>query len=80
MGRYEDKGENFYYPQEDFLSTLAAKRTWNWNIIRPNAIIGFTPAGMIARKATASQHLIDSNCRKWYVNGAHIGNLHARLP
>ncbi|KIL94277.1 hypothetical protein FAVG1_02840 [Fusarium avenaceum] len=45
MGRYEDKGENFYYPQEDFLSTLAAKRTWNWNVIRPNAIIGFTPAG-----------------------------------
>ncbi|RBA21664.1 hypothetical protein FPRO05_00013 [Fusarium proliferatum] len=45
MGRYEDKGENFYYPQEDFLSTLAAKRSWNWNVIRPNAIIGYTPAG-----------------------------------
>ncbi|SPJ77037.1 uncharacterized protein FTOL_06263 [Fusarium torulosum] len=44
MGRYEDKGENFYYVQEDFLSTLSAKRTWNWNVIRPNAIIGFTPA------------------------------------
>ncbi|KAF5024132.1 hypothetical protein F66182_3766 [Fusarium sp. NRRL 66182] len=45
MARYEDKGENFYYPQEDFLSTLSAKRNWDWNVIRPNAIIGFTPAG-----------------------------------
>ncbi|KAH6688492.1 NAD-dependent epimerase/dehydratase [Plectosphaerella plurivora] len=45
MPRYEDKGENFYYPQEDFLFDLAAKRRWDWNIIRPNAIIGFTPAG-----------------------------------
>ncbi|KAM0199753.1 hypothetical protein ACHAQD_012050 [Fusarium lateritium] len=44
MGRYEDKRENFYYPQEDFLSNLSAKRSWDWNVIRPNAIIGFTPA------------------------------------
>lgn len=51
MGRYEDKGENFYYPQEDFLSTLAAKRSWNWNIIRPNAIIGYTSAGMAVMSA-----------------------------
>lgn len=45
MGRYEDYGENFYYFQEDFMFELAAKRKWDWNIIRPNAIIGFTPAG-----------------------------------
>ncbi|RSL89698.1 hypothetical protein CEP52_014817 [Fusarium oligoseptatum] len=45
MERYEDHGENFYYPQEDFLFSLAAKRSWNWNIIRPNGIIGFTPSG-----------------------------------
>ncbi|KAM5363919.1 hypothetical protein ACJZ2D_011771 [Fusarium nematophilum] len=45
MARYNDHGENFYYPQEDFLFDLAAKRTWDWNVIRPNAIIGFTPAG-----------------------------------
>ncbi|KAF4975664.1 hypothetical protein FZEAL_7554 [Fusarium zealandicum] len=45
MGRYEDHGENFYYEQEDFVASLAAKRNWDWNVIRPNAIIGFTPAG-----------------------------------
>ncbi|KAL6411957.1 hypothetical protein AUP68_04337 [Ilyonectria robusta] len=45
MQRYDDHGENFYYPQEDFLFDLATKRTWDWNVIRPNAIIGFTPAG-----------------------------------
>lgn len=45
MPRYEDHGENFYYPQEDFMFDLASKRNWHWNVIRPNAIIGFTPAG-----------------------------------
>ncbi|KAK2600408.1 hypothetical protein N8I77_009944 [Diaporthe amygdali] len=45
MARYEDYGENFYYIQEDFMFDLAAKRTWNWNIIRPMGIIGYTPAG-----------------------------------
>ncbi|KAM0332013.1 hypothetical protein ACHAQA_002279 [Verticillium albo-atrum] len=45
MSRYDDHGENFYYPQEDYLFDLASKRDWNWNVIRPNAIIGFTPAG-----------------------------------
>ncbi|KAI8930869.1 hypothetical protein NX059_011886 [Plenodomus lindquistii] len=45
MPRYKDHGENFYYPQEDFLFNLAAKRKWDWNVIRPNAIIGFTPQG-----------------------------------
>ncbi|KAM5374703.1 hypothetical protein ACJZ2D_006347 [Fusarium nematophilum] len=45
MPRYEDFGENFYYRQEDFMFELAAKRSWTWNVIRPDAIIGFTPAG-----------------------------------
>lgn len=45
--RYEDNGENFYYPQEDFLFELQAKRTWTYNIIRPNGIIGFTPGSML---------------------------------
>ncbi|KAF4547705.1 Hypothetical protein D9617_37g012310 [Elsinoe fawcettii] len=43
MGRYKDHGENFYYPQEDALFALSEKRSWDWNVIRPNAIIGFTP-------------------------------------
>jgi hypothetical protein len=47
MQRYDDRGENFYFTQEDFLFSLAAKRTWDWNVIRPNAIVGFTPAGMV---------------------------------
>ena len=46
--RYNDHGENFYYPQEDALFDLAAKRTWDWNVIRPNAIVGFTPAGLFS--------------------------------
>lgn len=45
MPRYQDHGENFYYSQEDFLFDLASKRKWDWNVIRPNAIVGFTPAG-----------------------------------
>ncbi|CAG9946906.1 unnamed protein product [Clonostachys rosea f. rosea IK726] len=45
MPRYEDHGENFYYDQEDFMFDLASKRNWTWNIIRPDAIIGFTPSG-----------------------------------
>ncbi|KAJ4191687.1 hypothetical protein NW759_016670 [Fusarium solani] len=45
MQRYEDRGENFYYPQEDVLCKVATERSWDWNVIRPNAIIGFTPAG-----------------------------------
>lgn len=43
MSRYEDKGLNFYYNQEDFLFKLAAQRNWTWNIIRPGGIVGFTP-------------------------------------
>lgn len=45
MPRYDDKGENFYYNQEDFLFGMQKHRTWSYNVIRPNAIIGFTPGG-----------------------------------
>ncbi|KAL4901618.1 hypothetical protein BDW74DRAFT_187241 [Aspergillus multicolor] len=38
--RYDDKGENFYYPQEDFLFALQRERKWTYNIIRPNGIVG----------------------------------------
>ncbi|KAF5250379.1 hypothetical protein FANTH_4412 [Fusarium anthophilum] len=44
-GRYDDKGLNFYYLQEDFMFALQKKRQWKWNVIRPGGIIGFTPAG-----------------------------------
>lgn len=54
MQRYEDRGENFYYPQEDFLCKVATERSWDWNVIRPNAIIGFTPAGVFSPASTPS--------------------------
>jgi hypothetical protein len=41
--RYDDDGLNFYYPQEDFLFALEKERKWTYNVIRPNAIVGFTP-------------------------------------
>ncbi|GAB1217438.1 hypothetical protein ATERTT37_006677 [Aspergillus terreus] len=42
--RYEDGGYNFYFPQEDYLKELQAlRKTWSYNIIRPNAIVGYSP-------------------------------------
>ncbi|RDW79235.1 SDR family oxidoreductase [Aspergillus mulundensis] len=42
--RYDDAGLNFYYPQEDRLKELQARRrTWSYNVIRPNAIVGYSP-------------------------------------
>ncbi|KEF51433.1 uncharacterized protein A1O9_12582 [Exophiala aquamarina CBS 119918] len=42
--RYDDEGYNFYYPQEDLLFKIHAQRKWTWNVIRPMAIIGYTPS------------------------------------
>ncbi|TKX22881.1 hypothetical protein C1H76_4916 [Elsinoe australis] len=59
MPRYEDHGENFYYPQEDFMFDLASKRSWKWNVIRPHAIIGFTPGANGMNEAlTAALYLL----------------------
>ncbi|KAL2831202.1 hypothetical protein BDW59DRAFT_169906 [Aspergillus cavernicola] len=44
MPGYDDNGLNFYYLQEDFIFMLHAQRNWSWNVIRPNSIVGFTPA------------------------------------
>ncbi|PKX88825.1 SDR family oxidoreductase [Aspergillus novofumigatus IBT 16806] len=42
--RYDDKGYNFYYPQEDYLKEVQSRRkSWSYNIIRPNAINGYAP-------------------------------------
>jgi nucleoside-diphosphate-sugar epimerase len=40
--------ENFYYHQEDFLAERQRGSTWTWNVIRPEAIIGYAikPNGM----------------------------------
>jgi nucleoside-diphosphate-sugar epimerase len=39
---------NFYYPQEDYLIARQKDSNWTWNVIRPEAIIGYTskPNGM----------------------------------
>jgi nucleoside-diphosphate-sugar epimerase len=39
---------NFYFPQEDCLISRQAGQKWSWNVIRPEAIIGYTskPNGM----------------------------------
>ncbi|KAF4771362.1 hypothetical protein N7455_007876 [Penicillium solitum] len=44
LPRYDDEGFNFYYAQEDYLKEMQERRhAWSYNIIRPNAIIGFAP-------------------------------------
>lgn len=35
--------DNFYFPQEDKLATAQHGKTWSWNVIRPEAIIGSNP-------------------------------------
>ena len=34
--------QNFYYHQEDYLAEQQRQSTWSWNVIRPEAIIGYT--------------------------------------
>ncbi len=34
-------GPNFYYDQEDFLRNLQAGKTWNYSILRPEAVCGY---------------------------------------
>ncbi|KAJ5485712.1 hypothetical protein N7530_000012 [Penicillium desertorum] len=42
--RYIDDGDNFYYNQEDYLVEVQQRRKqWQYNVIRPTGIIGFTP-------------------------------------
>lgn len=40
--------DNFYFPQEDYLTSRQKGSSWSWNVIRPEAIIGttMTPNGM----------------------------------
>src|SRR5258708_8194812 len=32
----------FYFPQQDFLTALASKKSWTWSIMRPRCIGGFS--------------------------------------
>lgn len=36
---------NFYYVQEDFLKALQLGKAWNWTILRPQWVCGFTVGG-----------------------------------
>lgn len=46
--RLEASIDNFYFPQEDALIAMQKGKSWTWNVIRPEAIIGATykPNGM----------------------------------
>lgn len=48
MGRISGPIDNFYFPQEDSLADSQKGKSWTWNVIRPEAIIGSTakPNGM----------------------------------
>ncbi|CAG7926822.1 unnamed protein product [Penicillium olsonii] len=53
--------ENFYYHQEDFLIEQQRGSSWSWNVIRPEAIIGYTtkPNGMNEALTIALYFLIN---------------------
>lgn len=53
--------ENFYYYQEDFLAKKQIGTKWGWNVIRPEAIIGYTskPNGMNEAMTLALYFLIN---------------------
>lgn len=57
LGRHED---NFYFPQEDILAERQRGQAWGWNVIRPEAIIGYTskPNGMNSALTYALYFLI----------------------
>lgn len=47
------------------------KRKWDWNVIRPNGIIGFTPSSKLPCYVTAIMRMFVSNLgyrdREWNV-------------
>jgi nucleoside-diphosphate-sugar epimerase len=47
LPRIEDEYQ-FYYEQEDYLQEMSAKKGWGWNIIRPDAIIGYAPGSKLS--------------------------------
>jgi nucleoside-diphosphate-sugar epimerase len=57
QGREED---NFYFPQESSLAERQRGQQWTWNVIRPEAIIGYTakPNGMNSALTYALYFLI----------------------
>ncbi|KAE9377518.1 hypothetical protein N431DRAFT_434741 [Stipitochalara longipes BDJ] len=51
---------NFYFSQEDFLASKQKGQKWTWNVIRPEAIIGYTlkPNGMTSALTFALYFLV----------------------
>ncbi|KAJ5772720.1 hypothetical protein N7520_003249 [Penicillium odoratum] len=56
--------ENFYYHQEDFLANKQRGNSWTWNVIRPEAIFGYSikPNGMNEALTLALYFLICKEC------------------
>ncbi|KAH6959623.1 hypothetical protein BKA56DRAFT_500944 [Ilyonectria sp. MPI-CAGE-AT-0026] len=71
--RYDDKGENFYYSQEDYLFGLAAQRDWSYSVIRPKAIIGYSPSkNGISESITLALYFLI--CRELGEEARFVGN------
>lgn len=63
--------QNFHFPQEDYLAERQKGQNWSWNVVRPEAIIGYTrkPNGMNSALTWALYFLV---CK-------HLGE-EARMP
>ncbi|KAE8346313.1 hypothetical protein BDV24DRAFT_158557 [Aspergillus arachidicola] len=61
--------ENFYYHQEDFLGERQRGTTWSWNVIRPEAIIGY------AVKPNGMNGLVFSGVQEAGCGGSHAHEL-----
>ncbi|KAH7146878.1 nucleoside-diphosphate-sugar epimerase GsfE [Dactylonectria estremocensis] len=71
--RYDDKGQNFYFSQEDYLFGLAAQRDWSYSVIRPKAIIGYSPSkNGISESITLALYFLI--CRELGEEARFVGN------
>ncbi|KAN0116944.1 hypothetical protein V8E51_002921 [Hyaloscypha variabilis] len=52
--------DNFYFPQEDYLVAAQKGQRWTWNVVRPEAIVGWTvkPNGMSSAMTFALYFLV----------------------
>jgi hypothetical protein len=60
MPRYEGPENLFYYEQEDDMFAIQKRRsTWNYNIVRPMAIIGYSCQCRSKYRVRSNQTLTD---------------------
>ena len=84
--RVEAALPNFYFPQEDFLKAKAKQHGFQWNVIRPEAIIGCThkPSKLLhAQSVVGSRWMLITSCtdfhRRRHERGAHDRHVLYRL-